>query len=84
MNRKNIYIVVAILLVIVLALWQLVFQVRQSDIALVTTFGKPTEILTNAGPYLKWPWPIQRVLTFDQRVQNFEGDKLDEPQTADG
>lgn len=83
MNRKALNIVVGIVLVIVLGLWLFVFQVRQSDIALVTTFGKPTQIITNAGPYFKWPWPVQRVLTFDQRIQNFE-DKLDEPQTADG
>jgi membrane protease subunit HflC len=31
---------------------------------------------------LKWPWPIQQVHTFDQRIQNFD-DKLEPALTAD-
>ncbi len=59
------------------------FQVRKSEAALVTTFGKPTRTITEpGGPYFKWPWPIQRVHQFDQRIQNFE-DKFDEALTAD-
>jgi membrane protease subunit HflC len=81
--KKALNITVGILLVIIFGLWLFVFQVRRSEIALVTTFGNPTRILTNAGPYLKWPWPIQRVYTFDQRIQNFQ-DQLTETQTADG
>ena len=55
---------------------------RQSEVAVVTTFGKPTRPITQPGPYLKWPWPIQKVWFFDQRVQNFE-DKFSENLTAD-
>jgi membrane protease subunit HflC len=83
MKRKALNITVGLLLVIIFGLWLFVFQVRQSEIALVTTFGNPARVLTNAGPYLKWPWPVQRVYTFDQRIQNFEN-KLNETQTADG
>ncbi len=83
MNRKILNITVGILLVLIFGLWLFVFQVRRSEIALVTTFGNPTRILTNAGPYLKWPWPVQRVYTFDQRIQNLD-EKLSETQTADG
>jgi membrane protease subunit HflC len=83
MKRKALNITVGILLVIIFGLWLFVFQVRRSEIALVTTFGNPTQTITNAGPYLKWPWPIQRVYTFDQRIQNFQP-PLAETQTADG
>jgi membrane protease subunit HflC len=83
MKRKALNITVGILLVIIFGLWLFVFQVRRSEIALVTTFGNPTQTITNAGPYLKWPWPIQRVYTFDQRIQNFQP-VLAETQTADG
>ncbi len=83
MKRKALNITVGILLVIIFGLWLFVFQVRRSEIALVTTFGNPTRTITNAGPYLKWPWPIQRVYTFDQRIQNFKP-LLAETQTADG
>ncbi len=82
MRRKALNITVGILLVIIFGLWLFVFKVRRSEIALVTTFGNPTRPITNAGPYFKWPWPVQRVYTFDQRIQNFE-DKLRETQTHD-
>jgi membrane protease subunit HflC len=58
------------------------FQVRQTDIALVTTFGKPTTPYTEPGLKFRWPWPIQQVLKFDKRTQNFEG-KFKESYTQD-
>jgi modulator of FtsH protease HflC len=82
MRRKALNITVGILLVIIFGLWLFVFKVRRSEIALVTTFGNPTRPITNAGPYFKWPWPVQRVYTFDQRIQNYE-DKLTETYTQD-
>jgi membrane protease subunit HflC len=69
-------------LVVVFALLLFVFQVRQSETAVVTTFGKPVATYTNAGAYFKMPWPIQKVYKYDQRVQNFE-DKFSETYTAD-
>ena len=44
--------------------------------------GNPTRPVPNPGPYLKWPWPIQKVYYFDKRVQSFE-DKLTQDYTAD-
>jgi membrane protease subunit HflC len=63
-------------------LWLVVFQVRKSEVAVVTLFGKPTRDITEPGPHLKLPPPIEIVHRFDQRVQNFE-DKLIEGQTLD-
>jgi membrane protease subunit HflC len=83
MKRNPINIAVGFLLAVVFALWLVVFQVRKSEVALVTTFGKPTRTLTNANAYFKWPWPIQQVHKFDQRIQNFE-DAQDETQTSEG
>ncbi len=72
------------LLVVIFALWLFVFKVRQSEIALVTTFGKPTgEPISQPGAYFKWPWPIQKVHVFDQRIQNLS-DSFEETQTHDG
>ncbi len=82
MNRKALNITVGILLVIIFGLWLFTFKVRRSEIALVTTFGNPTRPITNAGPYFKWPPPIQRVYTFDQRIQNYQ-DNLTETYTQD-
>jgi membrane protease subunit HflC len=73
MKRNLLTIVTAAVLVVIFALLLFVFQVRQSEIAVVTTFGKPTGI-AEPGPHLKWPWPIQKVYKFDERIQNFQDD----------
>ena len=75
-------IVIGAVLVLIFALLLFVFQVRQSETAVVATFGKPVATYTNAGPYFKIPWPIQKVYKYDQRVQNFE-DKFSQTLTAD-
>jgi modulator of FtsH protease HflC len=82
MNRKPLTLVIGALLIIIFGLLLFVFQVRKSEVAVVTTFGKATRPITEPGAYLKWPWPIQMVHRFDQRVQNFE-DKLTEGLTGD-
>jgi membrane protease subunit HflC len=83
MKKNPLTIVIGVLLIIIFGLWLFVFQVRKSEVVLITTFGKPTRtIVTPGGPYFKWPWPIERVYRFDQRIQNFD-DKFDEAQTSD-
>ncbi len=82
MKRNLLTVIVGTLLVVIFVLLLFVFQVRQSEVAVVTTFGKPVRNLTEPGAYFKWPWPIQKVYKFDQRVQNFE-DKFSENFTAD-
>ncbi len=83
MNKNRFSLAVGLMLIVLFALMLFTFQVRETEVALVTTFGKPSR--TEAEPGLKWklPWPIQRVLKFDKRVQNFEG-KFEETQTRDG
>jgi membrane protease subunit HflC len=82
MKRNPLTFIIGLLLIIIFVLLLFVFQVRQTEVAVVTTFGKPTRPITKPGAYLKWPWPIQKVYKFDQRTQNFE-DKLTEDQTRD-
>jgi membrane protease subunit HflC len=67
---------------VIFALLLFVFQVRKSEVAVVTTFGRPVANLTDPGAYFKWPWPVQNVYKFDQRVQNFE-DKFSQTYTKD-
>ncbi|HEX4342910.1 MAG TPA: protease modulator HflC [Verrucomicrobiae bacterium] len=81
MKRNLTTVIIGALLILIFALLLFVFQVRQSEIAVVTTFSKPTGMAL-PGPHLKWPWPIQKVYTFDQRIQNFE-DRLSEGLTKD-
>ncbi len=48
------------------------FQVRSTEVAVVTTFGRwsRTEILP--GLYFRLPQPFQKVYKFDQRIQTFD------------
>jgi modulator of FtsH protease HflC len=82
MKRNPLTLIIGLLLIVVFGLLLFVFQVRQSEVAVVTTFGNPTRPITQPGAYFKWPWPIQKVWWFDQRVQNFE-DRLTEGLTRD-
>ena len=59
------------------------FQVRQTEVAVVTTFGRFSRALVEPGLYARWPWPINKVYRFDNRVQNFER-KFEQTTTADG
>ena len=83
MKRNAMTIVIGAVLVVIFALLLFVFQVRRSEVAIVTTFEKPTaQPYDQPGAYFKWPWPIQKVYKFDQRIQNFE-DKFSQTLTAD-
>ena len=81
-NKNLLTIIIAAVLVVIFALLLFTFQVRQSEVVVLSTFGKPVNTFTNAGLKTKWPWPIQSINRFDQRVQNFE-DKFSENLTAD-
>ena len=51
-----------------------VYQVRLSEVAVVTCFGEVVRVKTDpwrAG--FRLPSPIERVFKLDQRIQNFEG-----------
>ncbi len=63
-----------ILIVLVLGLFLICFQVRETESALVTTFGKPTRTCIEPKLYFKWPVPIQKVHKFDSRMRVFEAD----------
>ncbi len=89
MKRNTLTFTIGILIVLIFGALLFTFQVRQTEVALVTTFGKPTRDINTdpnkpePGLYFKAPWPIQKVLKFDKRIQNFE-DKFSETQTRDG
>jgi membrane protease subunit HflC len=83
MKRNSLNMVVGAFLILIFALLLFLFQVRTTDVAVVTTFGKPTREITNAGLYARAPWPIQKVHTLDRRIQNFES-RFEETLTPDG
>ncbi len=83
MKRNPLTLVIGTLLILIFGLLLFTFQVRTTQVAVVTTFGKPRgDGITEPGFYWKLPWPIQRVYYFDKRVQSFE-DKFTQETTAD-
>jgi modulator of FtsH protease HflC len=82
MKRNSLTIVISAVLVVIFALLLFTFQVRKSEVAVVTTFGRITGPPCEPGLHLKWPWPIQRVYKFDERIQNFQ-DRFSESLTRD-
>jgi membrane protease subunit HflC len=84
MKKNYLNLITGLVLLLVFVALLFCFQVRQTEVALVTTFGKPTRTITEsrAFPYFKWPWPIQSVQKFDKRIQSFE-EKFEETLTKD-
>ena len=83
MKRSPLTLLIGFVLLLIFALLLFSVQVRQSEVVVITTFGKPTRTLTQPGAYFRLPWGIQMIHRFDQRVQNFE-DKFTEGLTQNG
>ena len=77
---KNITITIFIvLLFVILALVFTMFQVRETESALVMTFGKATRQITEPGLYFKWPPPIEMVQKFDSRSRGLVAEMGETP-----
>lgn len=83
MKTSRLNLVIGTLLLALFVLLLFLFQVRQTEVAVVTTFGKATRPIAEPGLYFKWPWPVQKVTKLDKRLQALEG-KFEETLTADG
>ena len=49
------------------------FQINETETAIVTTFGTPSDKPLEPGLHMRWPYPIQEVYRFDRRVRCFSG-----------
>lgn len=83
MRQNRVTLAVAAAVVLVLILRMVTYQVRDTEVACVLTFGKPTTDRLEAGPGLKWPWPVQEVRYFDARLRVLKA-PLEEMTTRDG
>ena len=72
MKKNPINMAVGAVLILIFALLLFLFQVRTSEVAVVTTFGRVSTTHTNAGIKFKAPWPIQKVHRLDKRIQKLE------------
>jgi membrane protease subunit HflC len=71
-------------LLIVLLLYMCSFQLRTTEVAVKRTFGDadPDDVIREPGLYWKWPWPIQSVIKYDNRLRDLV-DRSEETRTAD-
>jgi membrane protease subunit HflC len=82
MKRNPITLVTGGALLVIFAFMLFTFQVRETEVAVVTTFGKYSRTMADPGFHLRLPWPIQKVHEFDRRLQTFES-KFDQSITSD-
>src|SRR5438874_12120789 len=83
MKRNPLILAIGFILLVVVEFLLFAFQVRTTEVAVVTTFGKPTRPIREPGLKFKWPPPVQYVHKFDQRIRNFES-KFEQVLTSDG
>jgi len=83
MKRNPLTILTAALIGLIFVTMLVAFQVRQTEVAVVTTFGRYTRTIEKPGLKFRWPWPIQNVYRFDNRIHNFEK-KYEQTTTQDG
>jgi membrane protease subunit HflC len=53
------------------------FSIPETEIALLTHFGKPKTIITDAGLHLKWPDPIESIIRFNRRILQFDSKPIE-------
>src|SRR4051812_20836242 len=82
MARNKLTVAVAVLIVTVLLLQLVAFRVKETERAVVKTFGKATRDVQAPGLYWKWPWPVEEVVRQDARLRVLEG-PLEETTTED-
>lgn len=71
-----------VVVILVLFWFGFVCEVREGSCAVIQRFGAVREEITEAGLYLKLPWPFENVITYDSRLQYLESKNL-ETTTAD-
>lgn len=51
--------------------------VKEGDCAVILRFGAVREEVTEAGLYFKLPWPFESVVSYDNRLQYLESNRLE-------
>lgn len=76
-------ILAAVFVALVLLTYMCTFEVRSTEVAIIKTMGRPAqEAIRDPGLKLKLPWPIQSVVTYDNRKRILL-DKTEETGTRD-
>ena len=83
MKRNRLTLITGIAVVVIFSMMLFFFQVRQTEVAVVTTLGSYSGSKSRPGLYARLPWPIQNIHRFDNRIRNFEK-KYEQTTTRDG
>lgn len=67
----------AAVVLLVLFWFGFTYEVREGNCAVVLRFGAVREETSEAGLYLKLPWPFEKVVTYDDRLITLESNKLE-------
>jgi len=71
MKSNPVTLATGIVVVLIFGAMLFCFQVRQTEVVVVTTFGKYARTITEPGFNVRWPWPIHNLHRFDNRIRNF-------------
>lgn len=79
---KNVTIPILVALIfIVMGIYLVTYQVRETESVFITRFGEPVREKTEPGLGWKWPTPIEQVHRFDARMRVLESSRLSETPT---
>ena len=82
--RKHVFtLVVAVVIGLSLLLYLFMYQVKTEEVAIVLTFGEAGDDLPAPGLHVRWPWPIQQIKKFDNRLHVQDG-VVEAPFMSDG
>jgi modulator of FtsH protease HflC len=83
MKRYPVTLVTGLVVALIFLAMLVCFQVRQTEVVVVTTFGKYSRTIDAPGFNVRAPWPIQSLHRFDNRIRDF-GRKYEQTTTRDG
>ncbi|NCC52329.1 MAG: protease modulator HflC [Spartobacteria bacterium] len=83
MKSKGWIVIPGFIVAAMFVLFMVTFIVNEGESTVVTTFGKPVRAIARPGLYARWPWPVQRVYRFDNRIQCLDG-AFEQTLTKDG
>ncbi len=77
-------ILIIVLVLAAVVAYMTTYVVRFNEAAVLTTFGSAdkSSVITEPGPGLKWPYPFQKITTYDKRLRIIQSDQ-ETQQTAD-
>ncbi|MCP4824393.1 MAG: protease modulator HflC [Shimia sp.] len=83
MKKNYVTLTIGVILVVIFGFMLLTYQVRHTEVAIRTTFGKASKNNIGEGFHFRFPWPINEVYKFDKRIQSSEW-TFEETSTTEG